>query len=46
VGRVTVQLGVHRDGGDAELVERADNPDGDLATIGDEDFREHASAAS
>ena len=39
--RVAVGLGVDGDGGDAELVERADDADGDLATVGDQDLGEH-----
>ena len=38
---VAVGLGVDGDGGDAELVERSDHADGDLATVGDQDLGEH-----
>jgi hypothetical protein len=41
VRRVAVQLGVDGDRGDAELVERADDADRDLAAVGDQDLREH-----
>ena len=34
VGRVAVELGVDGDAGDAELLERADDADGDLAAVG------------
>ena len=34
---VAVEVGVHGDGGDAELAARADDPDGDLAPVGDQD---------
>ena len=39
--RVAVGLRVDGDGGDAELVERADHAHGDLPTVGDEDLAEH-----
>jgi hypothetical protein len=39
---VAVGLGVDRDGGHAELVERADDADGDLAAVAYEDLLEHA----
>ena len=42
--RVAVGLRVDGDGGDAELVERADDADGDLAAVGDQDLGEHAGA--
>ena len=41
VGRVAVDLRVHGDAGDAELVERADDAYGDLAAVGYEDLGEH-----
>ena len=40
--RVAVGLRVDGDGGDAELVERADDADRDLAAVGDQDLGEHA----
>ena len=45
VQRVLVGLGVDRDGLDAELAAGADDPQGDLAAVGDEDFLEHAGYA-
>ena len=39
--RVAVGLGVDGDGGDPELVERADDADGDLSAVGDKDLAEH-----
>ena len=39
--RVAVELGVHGDRGDAELAAGADDPDGDLAPVGDQDLVEH-----
>src|SRR5947208_3669751 len=36
-----VELGVDRDGGDAHLVERPEDADGNLATVGDQDLLEH-----
>jgi hypothetical protein len=39
--RVAVGIGIDRDGGDAELLRGADDPAGDLAAIGYEDFLEH-----
>jgi hypothetical protein len=42
--RVAVGFGVDGDGGDAELVERADDAHGDLAPVGDEDLGEHGGA--
>ena len=41
VQRLGVGRRVDRDGFDAELVERADDADGDLATVRYEDTREH-----
>jgi hypothetical protein len=41
VGGVTVGVGEHRDGADAEPVEGADHPAGDLAPVGDQDGVEH-----
>ena len=38
---VAVEVGVHGDGGDAELPAGADDPDGDLAPVGDQDLGEH-----
>ena len=35
---VAVEVGVHGDGGDAELAARADDADGDLAPVGDQDL--------
>ena len=37
--RVTVEIGVHRDRGDAELAARAHDAHGDLAAVRDEDLR-------
>ena len=42
VQRVAVELGVHGHRGDAQLLAGADDPDGDLAPVGDEDLGEHA----
>ena len=42
VERVAVELGVHGDGRDAELPAGPDDPDGDLAPVGDQDLGEHA----
>ena len=39
---VAVELGVHGDGGDPELAAGADDPHGDLASVGDQDLLEHA----
>ena len=39
--RIAVRLGVDRNGLDAEVLARAQNAQRDLATIGDEDAREH-----
>ena len=39
---VAVELGVHGDGGDAELTRGADDAHGDLAAVGDEDLLQHA----
>ena len=41
VQRVLVGLGVHGDGLDAELAARADDPQGNLAAIRDQDLVEH-----
>ena len=41
---VAVEVGVHRDGGDAELPAGADDPDGDLPPVGDHDLAEHEEA--
>ena len=38
---VAVELGVHRHGGDPELASGADDPHGDLATVGDQDLLQH-----
>ena len=40
--RVAVEVGVDGDGGDAQLLARTDDPDSDLAAVGDEDLGEHA----
>ena len=40
-----VGLGVDRDGADAHLMERADDADGDLTAVRDEDLLERARAA-
>ena len=42
VDRVAIELGVDRDRRDTELFARADDSDRDLATVGDQDLREHA----
>ena len=39
---VAVEVGVHGHGGDAELLAGTDDPDGDLAPVGDQDLGEHA----
>ncbi len=39
---VAVELGVHRHRGDAQLAAGADDPHGDLRTVGDQDLLEHA----
>ncbi len=39
---VAVELGVHGHGGDAHLAAGADDPDGDLGAVGDQDLVEHA----
>ena len=41
---IAVEVGVDRDGGDAELPASADDPDGDLAPVGDHDLAEHEEA--
>ena len=41
---VAVDLRVHGDRGDAELLAGADHANGDLAAVGDEDLLEHAAA--
>ena len=41
VQRVSVGLGVDRDGADAELAQRPQHADGDLTSVGDEYLREH-----
>jgi hypothetical protein len=38
---VHIRLGIHGDGFDIELFAGADDADGDLTTVGDEDFAEH-----
>ena len=38
---VAVEFGVDGDGGDAELAAGADDPDGDLAAVGDQNLVEH-----
>ena len=38
---IGVRLGVHRDGADAESTAGTDDTAGDLAAVGDQDFREH-----
>ena len=40
--RVAVEVGVHGDGRDAQLLAGPDDPDGDLATVGDQHLGEHA----
>ena len=39
---VPIELGVDRDGLDAELASGADHAHGDLATVGDQDLLQHA----
>ncbi len=39
---VPIELGVDRDGLDAELTSGADHAHGDLATVGDQDLLQHA----
>src|SRR5258707_14440353 len=43
---ITIGLGVRNDGLDAELAAGAQDTQRDLATVGDQEFLEHASAAS
>jgi len=38
---IPVGLGVDRDGPDAELTQRAEDPHRDLTPVGDKDFSEH-----
>ena len=42
VARTGVGVGVDGDRADAQAAQRADDPDGDLAAVGDEDGLEHA----
>ena len=42
VHRIAVELGVHRDRCDAELLARTDHANGDLSAIGDQDLGQHA----
>ena len=44
VERPPVEVGVHRDRGDAQLLAGADDPHRDLGPVGDEDFPEHERA--
>ena len=44
VQRLAVGLGVDGDGADAELLAGADDPQRDLAAVGDQDLAEHVSA--
>jgi hypothetical protein len=46
VERVLVGLGVHGDRLDAELAARIDDPQGDFATIGDENFLKHIACSA
>ena len=41
VQRAGVRLAVHGDRADAHRTQRADDPDGDLAAVGDQDCLEH-----
>ena len=41
VQRITVELGVDRDGGDSQLAAGPHHADGDLAAVGDQDLLEH-----
>ena len=41
VQRVAIELAVHRDRLDAEIASRANDPDGDLPAVGDQDLGEH-----
>ena len=45
VRRVAVELGVDGDARDAQLLERADDANRDLAAVGDQDLREHRRGA-
>ena len=42
VQRAAVGIGKHRDAGNFHFPQRADQPDGDLAAIGDQDLSKHA----
>ena len=39
--RIHIRLGIHGQRFDAEFLAGADDPEGDLAAVGDEDFLEH-----
>ena len=41
VERVAIEFAVHRDGADSELAGGANDPDGDLSTVGDQDLGQH-----
>jgi hypothetical protein len=38
---VAIEVGIHGDRRNAELATRPDNPNGDLAAVGNKDLREH-----
>jgi hypothetical protein len=41
VERVAIEFGIDRDGLDSHLSGRSNDSNGDLSTVGDEDFLEH-----
>ena len=41
---VPIQIGIHRNRGDSQLLAGPDDPDRDLATVGNQDFRQHSQA--
>jgi hypothetical protein len=43
VQRVPIELGIHGDRSDADLATGANDADGDLAAVGDQDLLEHRS---
>src|SRR5919198_3802420 len=46
VQRLAIRLGVHGDRLDAQLLARADHPQGDLPAVGDQHFLEHYGVSS
>lgn len=44
--RIGIRIRIDRDSGDAHLLRGLDDTAGDLAAIGDEDFRNHRAATS